>query len=45
MSFVVAVPEALAAAASDLLNIGSVLSAANAAAASRTTGLAGRRCR
>lgn len=39
MSFVVAVPEALAAAASDVANIGSALSAANAAAAAGTTGL------
>src|SRR4051794_23788170 len=39
MSFVIAVPEMLAAAASDLASIGSTVSAANAAAASSTTGL------
>ncbi|WP_139828886.1 PE domain-containing protein, partial [Mycobacterium riyadhense] len=33
MSFVIAVPEALLSAASDMAGIGSVLSAANAAAA------------
>ncbi|OSC36597.1 hypothetical protein B8W66_22635, partial [Mycobacterium decipiens] len=40
MSFVIAVPEAVAAAASDLANLGSAIGAANAAAALPTTGLA-----
>ncbi len=39
MSFVIAVPEALLSAASDMAGIGSVLSAANAAAAGPTTAL------
>src|SRR5258707_11731909 len=39
MSFVAAVPEAVAAAASDLAGIGSALTAANAAAALPTTGI------
>ena len=39
MSFVMVGPEALAAAASDLTNLGSTLGAANAAAAAQTTGL------
>src|SRR5258708_12244346 len=39
MSFVIVGPEALAAAASDLTNLGSTLGAANAAAAAQTTGL------
>ncbi|MCV7124117.1 PE family protein, partial [Mycobacterium lacus] len=39
MSFVIVGPEALAAAASDLTSLGSTISAANAAAAARTTGL------
>ncbi|WP_448471077.1 cellulose binding domain-containing protein [Mycobacterium kansasii] len=39
MSYVTAVPEALAAAARDITGIGSTLSAANAAAAAPTTGL------
>ena len=37
MSFVVVVPELLDAAAFDLANLGSAVSAANAAAAARTT--------
>jgi PE family len=39
MSFVVAAPEFVAAAASDLANIRSAISSANAAAAARTTGV------
>jgi len=39
MSYVVAIPDALVAAASDLAGIGSMLSAANAAAAASTTSL------
>jgi hypothetical protein len=39
MSFVMAVPEVLGTAATDLTNIGSALSAANAAAAAPTTGI------
>src|SRR5689334_3415317 len=39
MSFVIAAPEFLGAAASDLANIGSALGAANAAAAAPTTGV------
>ena len=39
MSFVIAAPEFMAAAATDLSNIGSALSAANAAAAGPTTAL------
>ena len=39
MSFVVAVPEAVAASASNLAGIGSALSASNAAAALPTTGV------
>ena len=39
MSFVVAVPEVLGTAATDLANIGSTLNAANAAAAAPTTGI------
>ena len=39
MSYVVAIPEALVAAASDLAGIGSMLSTANAAAAASTTGV------
>ena len=39
MSFVIATPEFVTAAATDLANIGSTLSAANAAAAAPTTGV------
>src|ERR1700739_963607 len=39
MSFVMAVPEVLGTAATDLTNIGSTLSTANAAAATQTTGV------
>src|ERR1700751_4192679 len=39
MSFVVAVPEVLGTAATDLASLGSTLSAANAAAATPTTGV------
>jgi hypothetical protein len=39
MSYLVAAPEFLASAAMDLSNIGSTLSAANAAAATQTTGV------
>jgi len=39
MSFVIATPEALGAAASDLTSLGSTISAANAAAAAQTTGV------
>ncbi len=39
MSFVIAAPELLSAAATDLTSTGSVVSAANAAAAARTTGV------
>src|ERR1700752_4941443 len=39
MSFVIAAPEFLASAATDLTNIGSTLSTANAAAATQTTGV------
>ena len=39
MSLVIAAPDVMAAAATDLANIGSTLSAANAAAASQTTGV------
>ena len=39
MSLVIAAPEALVAAASDLANLGSTLGTANAAAAARTTGV------
>lgn len=39
MSFMVVAPEMLAAAATDVHSIGSALSAANAVAAARTTGL------
>ena len=39
MSFVVAVPEVLGTAATDLASLGSTLSAANAAAATQTTGV------
>src|ERR1700752_563315 len=39
MSFVIAAPEFLASAATDLANVGSSLSAANAAAAAQTTGV------
>ena len=39
MSFVIAVPEVLGAAAADLVNLGSTLNTANAAAAAPTTGL------
>ncbi|MGA9675278.1 MAG: PE family protein, partial [Mycobacterium sp.] len=39
MSYVIAVPEMMAAAAGDLANIGSSLSEANAAAAASTTGV------
>jgi PE family len=39
MSFLVAAPEALVAAATDLANIGSGMSAANAAAVATTTGV------
>jgi PE family len=42
MSLVVAVPEVLSTAATDLASLGSTISAANAAAATRTTGGAGR---
>ena len=42
MSFVIAAPEFMAAAATDLSNIGSALSAANAAAAGPTHRDAGR---
>ncbi|AIH43483.1 hypothetical protein IQ48_15785, partial [Mycobacterium tuberculosis] len=37
MSFVIAAPEAIAAAATDLASIGSTIGAANAAAAANTT--------
>jgi hypothetical protein len=39
MSFVIAAPEFVTAAATDLANIGSKLSAADAAAATQTTGV------
>ena len=39
MSFVMAVPEVLGTAATDLTSLGSTLSAANAAAAAQTTGV------
>src|ERR1700752_2168264 len=39
MSFVIAAPEFLASAATDLANIGSTLGAANASAATQTTGV------
>ncbi|MDR3740164.1 MAG: PE family protein, partial [Terracidiphilus sp.] len=39
MSFVIAAPELVTAAATDLANIGSTISAANAAAAAPTTGM------
>jgi PE family len=39
MSFVIAVPEALAAVANDVANIGSALGTAHAAAAAPTTGV------
>ncbi|MGA7055186.1 MAG: PE domain-containing protein, partial [Mycobacterium sp.] len=39
MSFVIAAPEFVTAAASDLANIGSTLNAANAAATAPTTGV------
>ncbi len=39
MSFVIAVPEAFGAAATDMANIGSTLDAANAATSARTTGV------
>ena len=39
MSFVIAVPEFVASAATDLSNIGSTLTAANAVAAAPTTGV------
>jgi hypothetical protein len=39
MSFVIATPEFVTAAAGDLANIGSTLSEANAAAAASTTGV------
>ncbi|SOJ53701.1 putative PE-PGRS family protein PE_PGRS24 [Mycobacterium simulans] len=39
MSFVIAAPEALLAAASDLARLSSTINAANAAAATQTTGL------
>lgn len=39
MSFVIAVPELLTATASELANIGSAVSAANAAAVATTTGV------
>ena len=39
MSFVVAVPEVLGTAATDLTSLGSTLSEANAAAATQTTGV------
>ena len=39
MSFVIAAPELVTAAATDLANIGSTLNAANAAAATQTTGV------
>ncbi len=39
MSYVIAVPEMMAAAAGDLANIGSSLSEANAVAAASTTGV------
>lgn len=39
MSFVIAVPEFLSAAATDLANLGSTISAANAAASIPTTGV------
>ena len=39
MSYVIAAPEMIAAAATDLANIGSSLSEANAAAAAPTTGV------
>ena len=39
MSFVTASPEMMTAAATDLASLGSTLSAANAAAATRTTGV------
>jgi hypothetical protein len=41
MSFVIAVPELLGAAATDLVNIGSTLNAANAAVSAPTGGLLG----
>ncbi len=39
MSFVIATPDVVTAAATDLAGIGSTVSAANAAAAGRTTGI------
>jgi hypothetical protein len=42
MSFVIAAPEMMLAAASDLSSIGSALQAANAAAAEQTTAMGGR---
>ncbi|MGO9384691.1 MAG: PE family protein, partial [Mycobacterium sp.] len=39
MSFVIAAPELVTAAATDLANIGSIRTAANAAAATQTTGV------
>ncbi|PHP03972.1 PE family protein, partial [Mycobacterium tuberculosis variant bovis] len=39
MSFVIAAPEVIAAAATDLASLGSSISAANAAAAANTTAL------
>ena len=44
MSYVIATPELVSAAATDLSNIGSAVTAANAAAAAPTTGLRWRRC-
>ena len=44
MSYVIATPELVTAAATDLSNIGSAVTAANAAAAAPTTGLRWRRC-
>ena len=45
MSFVIAAPEFVAAAAGDLANIGSMINAANAAATTPTVVGAGRGCR
>lgn len=44
MSFVIAAPETLVRAASDLANIGSTLGAANAAALGPDDGTSGSRC-
>ncbi|VAZ79106.1 PE-PGRS family protein PE_PGRS33 [Mycobacterium persicum] len=48
MAYVLTQPESMAAVAADVAELGSTISGANAAAASRTTGLLGRqqmRCR